>query len=131
MCLISEAQFLPASTYITPSMEVFNKDHINGDDMDPNIIKENKELHKVLLRSALDMEKLFPIRWTKEVYNKFVDIGILTPQELLHHITHGTLNPLVSQHKCMTMHHSTMKILVDATPQFCTEQSQQFGYNQG
>ena len=98
MCPISEAWLLPASTYITPSMEVFNKDHINGDDTDPNIVEENEELHEVLLRSALDMEKLFPIQWTKEAYNKFVDIGILTLQELLHHITHGTLNTLLSQH---------------------------------
>ena len=131
MCLISEARLLPASTYITPSMEVFNKDHINGDDTDPNIVEENEELHEVLLCSALDMEKLFPIRWTKEVYNKFANIGIHTPQQLFHHITHGTLNPLLSQHKHMTMNHSTMKILADATPQFRTEQSHQFGYNQG
>ena len=131
MCLISEAQLLPASTYITPSMEVFNKDHVTDDDPDLDIIEENEELHEILLRSALDMKKLFPIRWTKEVYNKFVDIGIFTPQELLHHITHGTLNPLLSQHKYMTMNHSTMKILADATPRFRTEQSHQFGYNQG
>ena len=77
------------------------------------------------------MKKLFPIWWTKEVYNKFVDIGILTPQELLHYITHGTLNTLLSQHKYMTMNHSTMKILAYATPRFCTERSHQFGYNQG
>ena len=97
-------------------MEVFNKDHVTDDDPDPDIIEENEELHEILLCSALDMKKLFPIWWTKEVYNKFVDIGIFTPQEHLYHITHGTLNPLLSRHDYMTMNHSTMKILADATP---------------
>ena len=77
-------------------MEVFDKDHITGDDPEPDNLGDNEELHEILLRSALHMKQLFPIRWTKEVYNKFVNIGICTPQELLHHITHGTLNPLLS-----------------------------------
>ena len=123
MCLISEARLLPASTYITPSMEVFDKDHVTVNDPDPDNIEDNKELHEILLCSTLDMKKLFPIWWTKEVYNKFVDIGICNPQELLHHITHGTLNPLLSQHNYMTMNHLTMKILADATPRFRTDRS--------
>ena len=95
--------------------------HVTGDDPKPDNFEDNEELCKILLCSALDMKKLFPIRLTKEVYNKYVDIGIFTPQELLHHINHGTLNPLLSQHKYMTMNHFTMKILADATPQFRTE----------
>ena len=42
MCLILEARLLPASICITPSMEVFNKDHITGDDTDPNIMEETR-----------------------------------------------------------------------------------------
>ena len=131
MCLISEARLLPASTYIAPSMEVFDRDHVTSDDPEPVNAENNKELRKILLRSALDMKKLFPMRWTNEVHNKFVDIGIRTPQELRHHITHGTLNPLLSQNNYMTINHSTLGILADATPRFCTNRSHQFGYNQG
>ena len=92
MCLISEARLLPTSTYLTPSMEVFDRDHVTSDDPEPVNAENNKELRKILLRSALDMKKLFPMRWTNEVHNKFVDIGIRTPQELHYHIIHGTLN---------------------------------------
>ena len=77
-------------------MEVFDKDRVTGDDPEPDNLRDNKELHEILLHSALDIKKLFPIHWTKEVYNFFVDIGICTPQELLHHITHGTLSSLLS-----------------------------------
>ena len=116
MCLISEARLLPASTYNTPSMEIFDRDRVTGDDPEPDNVEDKKELHEILLHSALDMKKLFPMRWTKEVHNKFVDIGIRTPQELLHNITHGTFNPLLSRHNYMTMNHSTLRILADAAP---------------
>ena len=131
MCLISEARLLSASTYITPSIEIFDRDHVTGDDPEPDNVKDNEELREILLHSALDMKKLFPMPWTKEVLNKSVDIGIHTPQELLHHITHGTLNPLLSRHKYLIMNHSTLGILADAAPRFHKDRSHQFGYNQG
>ena len=131
MSLISEAQKLPAGTYNTQSMEIFDRDHVTGDDPEPDNIEDNKELREVLLHSALDMKKLFPMRWTNKVLTKFVDIGIQTPRALPHHITHGILNPLLNQHKYLTMNHSTLGILADASPSFRTDRSHQFGYNQG
>ena len=86
MSLISEARLLPASTYLTPSIEVFDRDHITGVDPEPINADDNEELREILLCSALDMKKLFPMRWTNEVHSKFVDIGNRTPQELHHHI---------------------------------------------
>ena len=96
ICLILEAWLLLASTYITPSMKVFDRDHITGVDPEPINADDNEELREILLCSALDMKKLFPMRWTNEVHSKFVDIGIRTPQELHHHIIHRTLNSLLS-----------------------------------
>ena len=63
---------------------IFDRDHVTGEYPEPDNVEDNEELCKILLCSALDMKKLFPMRWTKEVHNKFVDIGIHTPQELLH-----------------------------------------------
>ena len=76
-------------------MELFDRDHVTGDDQEPDNIEDNEELREILLHSALDMKKLFPIRWTNEVITKFVAIGIQTPQALHHHIVHGTLNLLL------------------------------------
>ena len=56
MCLISEARLLPASTYITPSMEIFDRDHVTGDNPEPDNIEDNEELHEIFLHSALDMK---------------------------------------------------------------------------
>ena len=121
MSLISEARKLPASTYTTPYEAIFDKDQITGDDKELDDIDDNnKELHKVLLQYALDMKKMFPIRWTNEVIIKFVAIRIQTPQALLHHIAHGKLNQLLSQHGYLTMNYFTLRILTGTSPCFRT-----------
>ena len=49
-------------------MKVFDRDHITGDDPGPDNLGDKKELRKTLPCLALDMKKLFPMGWTKEVH---------------------------------------------------------------
>ena len=75
MILISEAQKLQASTYTTPSEEIFNKDQVIDDDKElDDTNNNNEELREVLLQSALDMKKTFQVQWTNEVFAKFLAI---------------------------------------------------------
>ena len=92
-------------------------------------IDTNKELREILLMSALDMKKMFPVRWTNKVFAKFVAIGIKTPELLLHHIAHNILAPILEEHGYFTMNYSTLQILVEASSRFRTGWSHQYGYN--
>ena len=72
------------SMYTTPSEEIFNKNKLTDDDRELNdTTEENEVLRELLLVCALDMHKLFPVRWTNEVFVKFLAIGIETPTALL------------------------------------------------
>mmetsp|Transcript_3700 Transcript_3700/g.3865 ORF Transcript_3700/g.3865 Transcript_3700/m.3865 type:complete len:123 (-) Transcript_3700:243-611(-) len=119
------------STYTTPSEEIFNKNKLTDDDRElSETTEENEVLRELLLVCALDMHKLFPVKWTNEVFIKFLVIGIETPAVLLQHITNDTLNPLLSRNGYLTMNQSTSKILADALPLFRTDCSHQYRYNQ-
>ena len=119
------------STYTTPSEEIFNKNKLTDDDKDlKDTTEENKVLRELLLVCALDMHKLFLVKWTNEVFIKFLAIGIETPAVLLQHIANDTLNPLLSRNGYLIMNQSTSKILADASPLFRTGRSHQYGYNQ-
>ena len=73
MILISGARKLPASTYTTPSEEIFDKYQVTGDDKElDDINNTNEELREFLLQSTLDMKKTFLVRWTNEVFAKFL-----------------------------------------------------------
>ena len=120
MDLIVEARKLPGSTYTILSEEIFDKDQVTDDDKElDDTTDTNKELRENFLQSALDMKKTFLVQcWTNKVFTNILAIGIQTPEVLLHHIAHGTLNPLLNQHGYLTMNHSTSQILVDALPCF-------------
>ena len=119
------------STYTTPSEEIFNKNKLTDDDRElSDTTEENKVLRELLLVCALDMHKFFPVKWTNEVFIKFLAIGIETPTVLLQHIINDTLNPLLSRNSYLTMNQSTSKILADASPLFLTGRSHQYRYNQ-
>ena len=64
MVLIAEAWKILASMYTTtPLEEILNKDQVMGDDKELNgTTNTNKEMREILLQSALDMNKTFPIR---------------------------------------------------------------------
>ena len=131
MILIAEARKILASTYTTPLGEIFNKDQVTDDDRELNDSTDtNEELREILLVSALDTKKTFPVQWTNKVLTKYLAIGIETPAVLLQHIANNTLNPLLDEHEYLTMNHSTSKILADASPHFRTGLSHQYGYNQ-
>ena len=131
MVLIAQTKEIPMSTYTTPSEEVFTKNKLTDDDKELNdTTEENEVLRELLLVCALDMHKLFPVRWTNEVFVKFLAIGIETPTVLLQHIANNTLNTLLSRNGYLTMNQSTTKILADASPLFRTGRSHQYGYNQ-
>ena len=131
MVLIAQSKEIPMSTYTTPSEEIFNKNKLTDDDRNlSNTTKKNEVLRELLLVCALDMHKLFPVKWTNEVFIKFLAIGIETPTVLLQHIANDTLNPLLSRKGYLIMNQSTSKILADASPLFRTGRSHQYGYNQ-
>ena len=129
--LIVEARKILASMYTTPSEEIFNKDHTTNDDRKLNdTTNTNKELGEIFPMSALDMKKMIPVGWTIEVFVKIVVIGIETPEVLLQYISHNTLSPMLKEHEYLTMNHSMLQILAEASPRFRTGPSQQYCYNQ-
>ena len=63
MILIAEARKILASTYTTPLGEIFNKDQVTDDDRELNDSTDtNEELREILLVSALDTKKTFPVQ---------------------------------------------------------------------
>ena len=51
----------------------------NDDKELENITVANEAMREVFLCVALDMKELFPVKWTNEVFHKFLAIGIESP----------------------------------------------------
>lgn len=88
-----EGKRISAVSYTTSLQEIFN---MNTTDNDNELNYSNTTidiLQKVLLTVSLNMKKLSSIRWTNEVFDKFLLINNKSPAVLLCLITDGTLNP--------------------------------------
>ena len=78
----------------------------------------------MIFKVALDMEKLFPIKWTNEVIHLLLSVNIRSPAMLLRHITSGTFNGVLKSKEYIGMMNSTtIQVLTNALANFCTEQS--------
>mmetsp|Transcript_20990 Transcript_20990/g.21373 ORF Transcript_20990/g.21373 Transcript_20990/m.21373 type:complete len:84 (-) Transcript_20990:782-1033(-) len=67
------------------------------------------------------MKKLYPIRWTNEVFCKFLLINVKSPNVLLCHIMDGTLNPKLKAKEYFSMNNTTLQVLAQALPRFCMD----------
>ena len=109
---------IPAVSYTTPLQKVF---HMNATDNDNELDYSNTTtdvLKRSLLTVSFTMKELFPIRWTNEVFCKFLLINIKSPDVLLCHIVDGTLNHKLNANDHLSMNSTTLQVLAPASPGF-------------
>lgn len=116
-----EAKRIPAVSYTTPLREVFHLNETN----DVNELDYSNTttdiLQEVLLTVSFNMMKLFPIRWTNEVFHKFLLSNVKSPDVLLHHIIDETLNPKLKANNYLSINNTTHQILARASTYFAID----------
>ena len=123
MIFAGEAKRIPTVSYTTPLQEAFNlnKTDNNNNNNNNKLDYSNTTteiLQEVLLTVSFNMKKLFPIRWTNEVFCKFLLINVKSLDILLHHIMDGMFNPKLKSNIYLSMNNTTLQVLARASPHF-------------
>ena len=114
--LIKDAKNKSSNTYTVPLEEVLGLS--NTDQQLNNANPSSRALQTMFLNVTHDIEKILPIKWTNEVYSKFLSINIDSAAVLLHHITNKTSNQELKRNKLFMMNNTKIQALASVSAEY-------------